>query len=209
MLFLLLLVLAAYVIGSTPTGYVIARAKGVDIRQHGSGNIGATNVFRILGKPWGIFVFVVDLAKGLLCTLGGLSAASRFPEHCPVSPVYAAIIAGIACILGHSFTFWLRFKGGKGVATALGVVFGLVPLAAAAGFVVWLIVTFTTRYVSLASILGALCVPIVACFTTAPNQRATLVIFSAVCAALIILRHIPNIKRLIAGTEHRFGTEKS
>src|ERR1043166_6116571 len=142
--------LAAYLLGSIPTGFLVAKARGIDIRTVGSGNIGATNAFRILGKGPGILVLLVDALKGFAAVqLGALALAKIFPG---TPPEYLAITAGIAAILGHNFTCWLRFKGGKGIATSAGVLLALVPAGFAIALSTFLIVLALSRYVSLSSI---------------------------------------------------------
>ena len=150
---ILLCAFGGYVSGAIPFGYLVGKYKGIDIRQHGSGNIGATNVIRVLGKGTGIPVFALDLLKGwlpvwlvkiwLLSMPGGEMLIST-----------GAVVTGLAAVLGHMFTFWLGFKGGKGVATTTGALLGIAPVAMLGGLVVWLICFFTTRYVSLASMLA-------------------------------------------------------
>ena len=201
---LLFIALAGYLLGSIPTGLLVGKARGIDIRKHGSGNIGATNVFRTLGKKFGIFVFVCDLLKGVgAAVMGAHFAGLHF------SPALAGIVCGVACILGHNFPVWLKFKGGKGVATSLGVVFGLMPLAGAVAFAVWGAVLFVSRYVSLASIVGAIAVPVTVAFTNHGADRMPLLVFASAATLLIIARHRANIARLLSGTENRFKKKKS
>lgn len=185
---------ASYVFGATPFGYLAGRMRGMDIRQHGSGNIGATNAFRVLGKPTGITVFVLDFLKGLLPVL---IAAQLLPEA-PLAP----LLAGIGAILGHNFTFWLGFRGGKGIATSAGVLLALLPVAMMVGLVIWFILFFSTRYVAVASIAAAITIPIVTALRDGENRP--LLVFSIAVAILAIVRHRPNIQRLITGTENRF-----
>jgi glycerol-3-phosphate acyltransferase PlsY len=199
----LLIALGAFLLGSIPTGYLVARAKGIDIRQHGSGNIGATNVFRTLGKPLGILVFVFDALKGFAAvwfalTFGGPSA-------------WPGIIAAVAVIAGHNYTPWLGFKGGKGIATSAGVLIALMPWAVLAIALVWFAVFFATRYVSLASICAAAALPVAvgALWFYGCGGNGPLLGFSALIAALAIWRHRSNIERLMAGTEHRFERKTS
>ena len=188
--------LAAYVLGATPFGYMAGKMQGIDIREHGSGNIGATNVLRTLGKPIGITVLILDLLKGLAPVL---AAKLLSPEDALVH-----ILAGIGTILGHNFTFWLRFRGGKGIATSAGVLVGLTWIAALAGVAVWLVLFFTTKYVAVASIGAAVAIPVVVLLGESSN--IPLVIFSVLVAVLAIVRHRSNIQRLLAGTENRFGS---
>lgn len=199
----LLIVFPSYLIGSIPWGYLFARAKGIDIRRHGSGNIGAANVHRVMGKKWGYVVFLCDFLKGLLSVkLGALIAA-----HFQLSPVMGGVIAGIACVLGHDYSIWLRFKGGKGIATLAGAVLALFPLAFVSFGVVWIVVFFIGRYTSLASISAAAALPVAVILMVANTEPdfPWLVGFSILMAALAIWRHRGNIVRLANGTENRFG----
>jgi glycerol-3-phosphate acyltransferase PlsY len=199
----LLIALGAFLIGSIPTGYLVARATGVDIRQHGSGNIGATNVFRTLGKPLGILVFVIDALKGF--------AAVWFASRFGGGSDWSGIIAAVAAIAGHNYTPWLGFKGGKGIATSAGVLIALMPWAVLAIALVWFAVFFATRYVSLASISAAATLPaaVGALWFYGCGGSAPLLGFSVLIAALAIWRHRSNIERLMAGTEHRFDRKPS
>jgi acyl phosphate:glycerol-3-phosphate acyltransferase len=211
---LVIIALAGYLLGSIPTGLLVGKARGIDIRQHGSGNIGATNVSRTLGKKLGIFVFVCDTLKGVLAVRLGIflsqycATAHHGSGHFFLSASLAGILGGITVILGHNFPVWLKFKGGKGVATSLGMVIGLVPLAAAVALAVWIAVFLTTRYVSLASILGAIAVPVMVAFTVHGVDRMPLLLFNSLAALLIVARHRSNIQRLLAGTENRFEKKK-
>jgi glycerol-3-phosphate acyltransferase PlsY len=191
----ILTVVGAFLLGSIPTGYLVARARGVDIRQHGSGNIGATNVFRTVGKPLGILVFVVDALKGFVAVAGAAGAP------------WLSIFAAVAVIAGHNYTPWLGFKGGKGIATSAGVLLALMPLAVAAVAAVWFLVFLTSRYVSLASICAAAALPLAVAGLWAAGLRGNgpLLGFSVVISALAIWRHRSNIRRLREGTEHRFA----
>lgn len=190
---------AAYFIGSIPTGYLWARAKGVDIRSVGSGNIGATNVFRILGKSPGIAVLLIDALKGFLPAKYLLIGAAS------ANPAYLSIVAGLFAVIGHNYTCWLRFKGGKGIATSAGVVFAWVPVALLITLGSWIIVFAVSRYVSLASVLAALVLP-VAVF--AMGQPPYMVGIASVLSALAIYKHRGNIQRLLNGTENRFRSRK-
>ena len=219
-----LILAAGYLLGSIPTGWVVARAKGVDIRKQGSGNIGATNVFRTLGKGPGIFVFVFDALKGVATARLAMAIVAHHPvlwrdeviqgtemiTHTIrfLPPVVAGIIGGVAAIIGHNFPVWLKFKGGKGVATSLGVVFGLAPVAAAVAFLVWALIFFFSGYVSLASIIGAVAVPVTVAFTARGDEKPPLLYFTSLAALLIVLRHRENIKRLLNGTENCFKKKK-
>jgi glycerol-3-phosphate acyltransferase PlsY len=203
----LLIALTGYLVGSIPTGYLIGRAHHVDIRKHGSGNIGATNVLRVLGKGWGYFVFVCDVLKGLAAVKIGAFLASALALG-ELSPTIGGLLGGIACILGHNFPVWLKFKGGKGIATSAGVLLGLFPILIIALVLgVWLVVFSTARYVSLASIAAAVALPAVVFWNVPHGGRdfRWLFSFSIVVAALAIWRHRSNIDRLRRGTESRFG----
>lgn len=191
-----------YFAGSLPTGYLVARARGVDIRQSGSGNIGATNVFRVLGKPAGVLVLVVDGLKGYAACAWGASILLQAFGVAPSVAEPFRIVAGIAAVLGHNFTCWLRFKGGKGIATSAGVYFALVPLAAGMAVAAWVGALLLTRYVSVASVLAATVLPLAVWFT--PNNLALRLVTTAL-GALAIWKHRSNLQRLWNGTEHRFG----
>ena len=197
---------AAYLLGSIPTGYLAGRARGIDIRTVGSGNMGATNVFRTLGKTAGVIVLVVDGLKGYAaCTwlcdglLGLLNLSTTDAE------LYR-IIAGIAAVLGHNFTCWLKFKGGKGIATSAGIFFALAPLAVTIALATWIIVFAVSRYVSVASIAAAVALPATVWLT--PNSL-TLRIVTTALGLLAIAKHKSNIERLFNGTERRFGKKSA
>lgn len=203
----ILVVLVAYLLGSIPTGFLVAKARGVDIRTVGSGNIGATNVFRILGKPAGIFVLLADAAKGWLAVflVAKLVADWFYPAAGPLAYEWFKICAGIAAILGHNYTCWLHFKGGKGIATSAGVLVALVWLPLLIILCVWVVVFAASRYVSLASICASFVLPFAAWFT---GKNLATVIVTTALAALAIYKHRANIQRLIKGTEHRIGLKK-
>jgi acyl phosphate:glycerol-3-phosphate acyltransferase len=200
----LLIFMLSYVIGSIPSGYLVARSKGIDIRQHGSSNIGAANVARVMGKGWGYLVGFCDFLKGFLAVkLGSLIAA-----HFLLSSVLGSVIAAVACILGHNYTIWLGFKGGKGIATSGGAVLALLPpLVFVSVGVVWIAVFIIGRYTSLASIIAAMVLPIAVLLTVAETGTDfwLLLGFSVLMAALAIWRHRSNIVRLLNRTENRFG----
>lgn len=203
-----LIAIAAYLLGSIPTGFLVARARGIDIRTVGSGNIGATNVFRAVGKPAGIFVLLVDALKGWLAVavLAKMICGSVCPAASPQTQEYLRIIAGISAILGHNYTCWLHFKGGKGIATSAGVLLALVPWALLIIFSIWVIVFASTRYVSLGSIAAAVALPFATWLT---GQSLTMVGVTSVMSALAIYKHKANIKRLIQGTESRIGRKQA
>ncbi len=210
---LITLVLLSYLLGSIPTGFLVAKAMGVDIRSAGSGNIGATNVFRILGKGAGIFVLTADAMKGALAVtlVGPMVRASFFPDDGltnigrPEIVYHFREIAGICAILGHNYTCWLKFKGGKGIATTAGVFAALAPAAFGIALATWLVVFAVSRYVSLASIVAAVALPLAVWLT---GNGGLLIGVSTALGALAIYKHKANIERLRAGTESRIGAQK-
>jgi acyl phosphate:glycerol-3-phosphate acyltransferase len=197
-----------YLLGSSPNGLLVSRARGVDIRRHGSGNIGATNVLRVLGKRWGYLVFALDTIKGFAAVWLAFALTSVIEPGAPYREV-VGIAGGVACILGHTFPVWLRFRGGKGVATSAGVLLGLMPLAVISVFVVWFIVFKGTRYVSVASIGAAFALPlfVVLYLRIKLLTGASLLPFSILIAGVVIWRHRSNIERLLHGKEQRFGQQ--
>jgi acyl phosphate:glycerol-3-phosphate acyltransferase len=204
---------AAYLLGSIPFGYLLVRTfRGEDIRLSGSGNIGATNVARSGAKGLGAATLLLDIAKGLLAVglawaLGRSAYNACGPAGTACVPVWHLMaVAGFFAVAGHVFPFWLKFKGGKGVATALGVFALLFPKAVLVSLAVFIIVLAVSRYVSLGSILAALVFPTAAYFFYHPDWIALLPVAAA--AALVILKHHQNIRRLLAGTENRFGGGK-
>jgi len=212
-LLLLACPLGAYVLGSTPFGVLIARGVGKNLRRHGSGNVGATNVGRVLGRKWGYLCFVLDVAKGLgpVLLVGLLVRAVDGPPGLLAQAAWLA--TGFGAIAGHVFSFWLRFRGGKGVATSLGVVLGVYPYFTLVGLIalgLWVVVVLTTRYISLASIVAATAfVPLfVALNWRLWTQLWPLGAFAAAMAALILLRHRSNIRRLLAGEENKIGGKR-
>ncbi len=190
---------AAYFLGSLPTGYWAGRARGVDIRTVGSKNMGATNVFRTVGKTLGIIVLLVDALKGwaAVAALAPLIWRHFSPD---AIPVWLQVTAGFGAILGHNYTCWLHFKGGKGIATSAGVFLALVPGALAISLAVWIVLFAVTRYVSVASIAAAALLPVGSWITT---QDVRLTVVAGVVGGLAICKHKANLARLLAGTEHR------
>jgi glycerol-3-phosphate acyltransferase PlsY len=189
--------IVSYLIGSFPTGYVVTRiAKGMDIRGVGSGSIGATNVRRVMGDGWGIFVAVADMLKGALALL--VTGASA------VTAPWLLSLAGLAAVVGHNYPVWLKFKGGKGVSTTYGVMFFLCPYESFAitllSGAVWYAVMTTTRYVSLASMASLMTLPLFFWMLDAP---VPFILVSFVLAVFAIYRHSPNIDRLMKGIENR------
>lgn len=195
-------VLVAHVAGATPFGYFAGRLRGIDIRDHGSGNIGATNAIRVLGKPIGFTVFALDVLKGLLPVLLALRVTESSTIH---------VAAALAAILGHNHTFWLGFKGGKGVATTAGAILPLFPWALLAAVAAWLVTALVTRYVSVASIVAAIVIPTALATEALIRGRWDPVIFGfglLVCA-LAIWKHRSNLRRLARGEENRMGRKTS
>jgi glycerol-3-phosphate acyltransferase PlsY len=201
----LLTATVGYLLGSFPSGLIISRARGLDIRKHGSGNIGATNVLRVLGKKWGYLVFGLDALKGFAAVrIAFAMAVGAGPATTQRELV--AIAGGLACILGHTFPIWLRFRGGKGVATSAGVLLGLMPLAVLSVFAVWVILFRFTRYVSIASIGAAVALPFFVLLYLRLDllTGAILLPFSILIAGVVVWRHRSNMKRLFQGKEQRF-----
>ena len=214
-----LLVPIAYVAGSVPFGLIVGRMKGVDPRTAGSGNIGATNVGRLLGKRFFFLVFLLDLLKGLLPMLaaGAILHAGGRPIHDPATYLLWLLV-GFASIVGHMFSLFLRFKGGKGVATSSGVILGLFPyftVPGAVALLAWLAVFKGSRYVSLASIIAAIAFPLayvgigVVLGWPILGEQLPLLAFAVLVAAMIVYKHRSNIARLRAGTESRFESKSS
>jgi glycerol-3-phosphate acyltransferase PlsY len=197
--------LLSYLLGSIPAGYLAGRMAGIDIRKAGSGNIGATNVTRTLGRHYGYPVFVADFAKGTLAVYASILLGRYIAAERTSSEIYG-MVGATCCILGHIFPVWLGFKGGKGVATSAGALFGLMPLAAAIGVGVWVITFEVTRYVSVASIATAMLLPLtVLGLTYARNTNGMSLFYFTLClAAVVIFRHRSNLYRLLRGTEPRF-----
>jgi glycerol-3-phosphate acyltransferase PlsY len=195
---------AGYVLGSIPFGLILAKVfGGKDVRQHGSGNIGATNVSRVAGPLAGILTLLLDAGKGAAAVL----LAARFTGQ----NATAMMAAGLAALVGHCFSVWLGFKGGKGVATGLGVFAALCPLAAVSGFVVFVLVFLYWRYVSLASLAGTAAMPLLIHFLWAPKHAPPLsvTVGTLLAAALIFYKHSANLRRLMEGTEPKFPLGKS
>jgi glycerol-3-phosphate acyltransferase PlsY len=199
------LLFASYLLGSIPFGYLAGRLAGIDIRQTGSGNVGATNVVRVLGKRYGYPVFALDVLKGFgAVNISMLLAPGRPPEW--NSPEIFGIFAAIFSVLGHLYPPWLKFKGGKGVATSAGALLALTPPATIIAIAIWVIVFWMTRYVSLASVVAAIVLPFVVILVRSHEQNKVrpLVYSSACVAAVVVWRHRSNLSRLMRGTEPRF-----
>ncbi len=231
--------LLAFLLGSIPFGWIFGKCKGIDIRQHGSGNIGATNVWRVLGKSCGIPCFLLDVLKGLVPTLLGmtlirfegqsagislsplLSHAYLFPAEEQFTAQTLVVFTGLLSILGHNYSPWVGFKGGKGIATSAGVIIALMPAAIVLLVILWALLFFTTRYVSVASIGAAAALPLLTHFGArfhhinnnpdlptlweAGTWNKPLFAFSVLIALLAIWKHRSNIQRLRNGTENRFS----
>jgi glycerol-3-phosphate acyltransferase PlsY len=191
------LVFIAYLLGSVPTGYILGSLAGVDVRKAGSGNVGATNVARVVSKRHGIFTLIADIAKGFVPVIIAL--------HLDFSARTAACV-GLAAFLGHLYSVFLRFKGGKGVATAFGVLLALAPWATLVLLPVFAAVLLVNRAVSLGSMIAAAAAPLVLWLSSKPPEYAWMSFFMAV---MIILRHRENIHRLLSGTEPKLGAASS
>jgi glycerol-3-phosphate acyltransferase PlsY len=200
---LIVAMVASYLLGSIPAAYIAGKSKGIDLRKHGSGNLGATNVIRVLGKKIGIAVFSFDMAKGAF----PVYFFPRWAESLGApfsSPVIAAILCGIAAIIGHVRPIYLRFgKGGKGVATAAGVFLALAPLQTLLTLVVFAVVLFSSGYVSLGSLTAGLILPVLLGLSV--GIRSPVFLISVLVAAFVFWTHRANIERLRKGEEHRFG----
>ena len=197
---LLAIILGGYLVGSLPFGVIIGRAwKGVDIRQYGSGNIGFSNALRVLGWKPAAVVFVGDALKGIVPVVLGQALLRTW--HVPHADLWLLLV-GLAPILGHSFSVFLRFRGGRAVTTTLGVLIGLCWQAALVALVSWLVVVAITRYISLGSIVAALSVPT---YMFLSGKSRDWLILWCVVSLLVILRHLPNMKRLVKGTEVKIG----
>jgi len=214
MLTVVVFAIVGYLVGSIPFGIIIARAHGKDLRAIGSGNIGATNVARALGRKWGYTCFALDVLKGLIPTLAfGVVAGANAGTAAYTPQVLAAwLLVGIATILGHIFPLYLAFKGGKGVATSFGVALGLWPyftIPALIALVVWVVLVLAFHYISLASIFASIAFPIalIVGIIVAPGWAAAtlwpLFIAAVLIPLLVILRHRENIRRLLAGQESK------
>ena len=214
---LLLLMAGAYLFGTVPFGLIVARSRGVNIREHGSGNYGATNVGRVLGRKWGLLVFVLDVSKGALTPILAKWAVGRFgllPPGSTETAVDAVLLgAGLCCVIGNTAPFYLGFKGGKGVATSLGVILGIWPHLTIPGiltFVVWGLVTVASGYVSLGSIVAAIGLPLIYVGVAKwqgwdIGRHWPLLALTLAMTVLVVFRHRANISRLLAGTENRIG----
>lgn len=184
--------IASYLIGSIPFGYIISKFKGIDIRQYGSGNIGATNVWRTLGPGYGSVVLIFDAFKGVVGVYLGRAMGIEGLE----------LITGILTVLGHAYPIFLHFKGGKIIATGLGVLIALTPNVAIIALIIFVIVVFISRYISLGSVIAALSVPISMLLL---KYNLYYIVFGLAISSIAIYKHIPNLKRIISGTENKIG----
>jgi len=214
-------VLAGYLCGAIPFGLLVGRVRGIDVRVHGSGNIGATNVGRVLGRGYGVLVFVLDLLKGCgPVVLAGqwLSAGTSggYPAGSGSGGALLWMAVAVACILGHMFPVYLKFKGGKGVATSLGALLGIYPyftVPALIAFALWIVLTGITRYVCVGSMAAAAAFPIMFALAAHIKSEAwgtigqlwPMYVFAIVVATLVVYRHRGNFRRLLAGTESKIG----
>lgn len=203
---LIVAMVASYLLGSIPAAYIAGKSKGIDLRKHGSGNLGATNVIRVLGKKIGVAVFAFDMAKGAFPVYFFPRWAASVGASLP-SPVIAAILCGIAAIVGHVRPVYLGFgKGGKGVATAAGVFLALAPLQTLLTLLVFAVVLFSSGYVSLGSLTAGLILPVLLGLSV--GVRSPVFIISVLIAAFVFWTHRANIARLRKGEEHRFGKHR-
>jgi glycerol-3-phosphate acyltransferase PlsY len=193
MLTIALSIIIGYIFGSIPSGLVLVKMVcGIDIREYGSKNIGTTNVFRTVGGRMASIVLIADVVKGILAVL--------LVRYLFESSLHLELLTAIASLLGHNYSVFLGFKGGRGVATGLGLILLFMPDVCIFSFTVWLVIVFVTRYVSLGSIVGAFITPIVAYYRGYPIE---LVLFALAACVFVIVRHYENMKRLIAGTESK------
>lgn len=199
-LLLSLLLFVSYLLGAIPNGLLIARLKGVDLQKTGSGNIGATNVFRCVGKGWGVLAFVLDTVKGFV-------PAFFFPRLLESAPPWLGLACGVAAVAGHNWPVWLKFKGGKGVSTSAGMLLGIAPAAVGIGFAVFALTVALTRFVSLGSILAAIAVPAAYLWMNGADNRL-LAGALVLMGLLVIVKHRANVKRLLNGTEPRIVGKK-
>jgi glycerol-3-phosphate acyltransferase PlsY len=204
---ILIIILTAYLLGSIPSSVWIGKIfYGIDVREHGSGNAGTTNTIRILGYKAGIPVFIIDALKGWLAVFLAKIIFGYFPSL--EMPEYMSLVAAVAVVLGHIFPVFAGFRGGKGVATLLGVGFGLIPIPALIALAIFMVVLFSFGYVSLASITATITLPFVTYFFVMPDNILLLILTIAV-AIFVPITHRQNIKRLMNGTENKFLKKKS
>ena len=209
-LIIALCAVGAYIVGATPFGYWISKARGIDIRKHGSGNIGATNVFRVVGKKTGVLVLGLDVLKGFVPVwIGGQIIAAYTPEGLGDAEQWrsgASVLLALATIVGHNYTFWLGFKGGKGIATSAGAMLAFLPIVLATSLATWILTLYFSGYVALASIAAALSIPPTTFVLgwISGEMNYPVIFFGVFASIMAIWRHRSNIKRLLAGEEDRF-----
>ncbi|HPO89752.1 MAG TPA: glycerol-3-phosphate 1-O-acyltransferase PlsY [Victivallales bacterium] len=203
------IVIASYIIGSIPFGFLIGKIKGIDIRKHGSGNIGATNVLRIFGKKYGYICFILDFLKGFIPVIIAGAIAKKTQN---INPDFIKCAAFAGTFSGHVWTIFLNFKGGKGVATAAGAIFAISPISVICSLIIWFAVFSLSRFVSLASIVASAFLPVFYGIYTkllADNFSSIIFISFFLVSLLSIIKHHSNIKRLLNGTEIRFDRRKN
>ena len=205
MMVLLLIIFLAYLIGSIPTAVWVGRKfHGIDVREHGSKNAGATNTFRVLGRKSGWFVLIIDVLKGLLAAILPLLFKTEYADN---QLLFFQLSTSFVCIIGHVYPVFAQFRGGKGVATALGIIIGLNPFSAGISLLIFLIVFLASRYVSLGAIITSIAYPFISYFVVKEDAKS-MIVFSVLLGVLIVLSHRKNIKRLINGEESRMNLSK-
>lgn len=201
MVHLIIAALISYLIGSIPTSYIIAKLlRGIDIREHGSGNIGATNLIRVVGRIPGVIALLLDAAKGALPVV--LLASIYYSPQALISEPLFKVVLGLCAVSGHIWTIFLKFKGGKGVATTIGVFIGLTPLVTTLGLLLWLVTVLLFKFVSLGSLAMAISLPLLMIIFARPIEFTAL---SITLCIFICYKHRSNIKKLIDGTEYKIG----
>ena len=205
MMFLFLIIFLAYLIGSIPTAVWVGRKfHGIDVREHGSKNAGATNTFRVLGRKSGWIVLIIDVAKGLLAAILPLLFETDYSEN---QLLFFQLSTSFVCIIGHVYPVFAQFRGGKGVATSLGIIIGLNPFSAGISLLIFLIVFLASRYVSLGAIITSIAYPFISYFIVKEDAKS-MIVFTVLIGVLIVLSHRKNIKRLINGEESRMNLSK-
>ena len=200
---MILAVALSYLVGSIPTAFILVKLiKKIDIREHGSGNVGATNVFRVAGKELGVAVLLIDMLKGFVAPFYLAHLVQSSAEQI----LATKLICGVSAIAGHTWPIWLKFKGGKGVATSCGVFLGIAPIAVLCSLSVWIALAFTTKYVSVSSIGAAVLFPV---WVYLIYRDTTLALISIALAGFIIFTHRSNLERLKNRTERKIGSKKS
>jgi len=205
MMVLLLIIFLAYLIGSIPTAVWVGRKfHGIDVREHGSKNAGATNTFRVLGRKSGWFVLTIDVLKGLMAAILPLLFKTEYADN---QLLFFQLSTSFVCIIGHVYPVFAQFRGGKGVATALGIIIGLNPISAGISLLIFLIVFLASRYVSLGAIITSIAYPFISYFVVKEDAKS-MIVFTVLLGVLIVLSHRKNIKRLINGEESRMNLSK-